>query len=279
MEPTACPLCGAGEARTICTDRIKGVANEFVIVRCAACSMAYTNPVPTPGSLTRHYASSPLRAELDEAHRRHSPEFVRSLCAQRMRSVEGLCAPGRLLDVGCGFGEFAAFAREQGWQSYATELAPSRVEAARRLLGRDRVFDTDVDGLPDSAGPFDVITAFHVLEHVRDPLAFLRRLRDLLTPGGWLVVEVPNLGGLRVRLRRKPLANQLHITHFEPHTLRRALEQSGFTISKISGANNKGDPPSLLRRAYRRVRLGLTEGIWRAFGVHFGTNLRATAHK
>jgi len=279
VESTSCPLCGAGEAKTIYTDRIKGIANEFVIVRCAACAMAYTNPVPTAESVTRHYSSSSLQAGLDAAHRKHSPEFLRSLSAQRMRSVAGLCAPGRLLDVGCGFGEFAAFAQEQGWQAYGTELAPTRIEAARQLLGKDRVFDTDVDGIPDSAGPFDVITTFHVLEHVRNPLAFLKRLRDLLTPAGWLVVEVPNLGALRVRLRKKPLANQLHITHFEPPTLRAALEKSGLRVAAITGAENKGDPPSPLKRALRKARLGIEEGIWKVFGVHLGTNLRATAQK
>jgi len=289
MEPTVCPLCESGEARTIYTDRIKGIANEFVIVRCAACSMAYTNPVPTTESVAHHYSSSSLQAGLDAAHRKHSQEFLRSLSAQRMKSVEELCPPGKprtnswvrakLLDVGCGFGEFAAFAQERGWQAYGTELAPTRIEAARQLLGKDRVFDTDVDGIPDGAGPFNVITTFHVLEHVRNPLAFLRRLRDLLTPSGWLVVEVPNLGALRVRLRKKPLANQLHVTHFEPHTLRAVIEKSGFNVSRITGAENKGDPPSPLKRLSRRARLGLEEGIWRAFGVHLGTNLRATAQK
>ena len=279
MEPTACPLCGQSEARTIYTDRIKGIANEFVIVRCAGCAMAYTNPVPTPEAVTRHYSNSSLQAGLDAAHRKHSPEFLRSLSAQRMRSVEGLCAPGKLLDVGCGFGEFAAFAQERGWQAYGTELAPARIAAARALLGKDRIFDTDVDGIPDSAGPFDVITTFHVLEHVRKPLEFLARLRDLLAPKGWLIVEVPNLGALRVRLRKRPLANQLHITHFEPPTLRAMIEKSGLHVTAITGAENKGDPPSAVKRALRRVRFGLEEGVWRLFGCHIGTNLRAIAQK
>ncbi len=289
MEPIACPLCARASsalapsattpAAIIYRDRIKGIANEFAIVRCAGCGLAYTNPAPTPAAVARHYSSSSVQAGLNAAHRRHSPEFLRSLCAQRMKTVEGLCPPGKLLDVGCGFGEFAAFAGERGWTVFGSELSPERAKAARDLLGTDRVFDCDVDRIPGDAGPFDVITAFHVLEHVSDPLGFLGRLRDLLAPAGRLVVEVPNLGCLRVRLRKRPLANQLHITHFEPATLRAALDKAGFDTVRITGADNKGAPPSPVKRALRRARLGLEETVWRLFGAHIGTNLRAVARK
>jgi len=89
-------------------------------------------------------------------------------------------------------------------------------------------FDTN------APGRFDVVTAFHVLEHVPDPVAMIQRMLGWLAPDGLLIVEVPNAGGLGARIFGKAwsgLELPRHLSHFSPETLTRAVEQAGGRVT------------------------------------------------
>jgi len=88
----------------------------------------------------------------------------------------------------------------------------------------------DILAAPFAPGAFDVVTAFHVLEHVPDPIAVVRRMLDWLAPGGRLIIEVPNAGGLGATLFSRswlPLDLPRHLSHFMPESLARAVERAG----------------------------------------------------
>jgi SAM-dependent methyltransferase len=115
-----------------------------------------------------------------------------------------------------------------GWQVTGIEIDEAAAAKAKRFASEIHV--GDVLSAPFAAGRFDVVTAFHVLEHVPDPVAMLRRMLQWLAPGGVLIVEVPNAGGLGAALFGKAWAGlelPRHLSHFSPDTLTRAVEQAG----------------------------------------------------
>lgn len=142
---------------------------------------------------------------------------------------------GRVVDVGCGTGEFVAFmADTPGWDACGVEPAPDAVALA---VDRDlQVEVATIDDVDDRfGGGFDALTMFNVLEHVLDPWAMLTTAHELLRPGGVLVVQVPNdfsplQEAVRSHLDVAPwwVAVPDHINYFDFETLDEALRRHGF---------------------------------------------------
>ena len=139
---------------------------------------------------------------------------------------------GRYLDVGCGSGGSLGAARALGWRVAGIEVDPAAAEKARRFS--DEIHVGDVLTARFVAGSFDVISAFHVLEHVPDPVAVARRMLEWLAPGGLVIIEVPNAGGLGASLFGRAwsgLELPRHLSHFTPESLARAVEQAGGRVA------------------------------------------------
>jgi len=237
-----CPLCGSAA--------LVSVDEAYNLSRCDSCGYVLDNPRPTMESIIRFYSAKgkydawlDLRGPYDRLWRR------------RLKKLLKHARPGNLLDVGAGVGQFLAIARPYFAGVFGTEVSESGVQAAREQYGVDlsrglvETLDLDLES-------FDNITLFHVLEHVPDPMALLARSHALLREEGMLLICVPNdvaawtsrvkAAGRRLGLKpfRKfspvmglPLAGtsrEIHLSHFTPPVLRRALTESGFTVQDIS---------------------------------------------
>ncbi len=139
--------------------------------------------------------------------------------------------PGRLLDVGAGFGHFVRWALDHGWDAWGCEPDPW---ARERSVAAGRV----VADLDDIRPPFDVITLWDVLEHSADPVPLASSLRPLLRSGGRIVVDSPNFAAMKLRwwwLRRDPqrfrdvIRPHEHVTQFSEAGVHRTLARAGFT--------------------------------------------------
>lgn len=164
------------------------------------------------------------------------------LWRQRLDHLRGFKKSGRLLDVGAGDGFFLDLAKGAGFSTHGTELSSTGADYAEQrghhlMLGQLR--DIDFKG-----EKFDVITLWHVLEHLPDPGEALSIVHALLEPGGVFAVAVPNEENalFRYRVARRKSANplgpiqwgkEIHLTHFQPETLRAALRDSGFDVRKF----------------------------------------------
>jgi 2-polyprenyl-3-methyl-5-hydroxy-6-metoxy-1,4-benzoquinol methylase len=139
---------------------------------------------------------------------------------------------GRLLDFGCGGGIFLERMAEQGWRVLGLDASASTVERIRTELRLPAL----VGSLPHpelEPASFDVITMWHSLEHVHQPLDTLRHAFRLLAPGGRLYVATPNLASWAYRWFGKDwfgLDLPRHLTHFTPASLRLMLERAGFQL-------------------------------------------------
>lgn len=194
VEP-ACPVCGASARRPVlvCRDNLV-TAERFDVVACERCGLRMTSPQPDPTAIGRYYESDdylPMtrtaRGPVAATYRVVRRVTVRTRLALASRHAARV--PGRLLDVGCGTGEFLAHARGAGWHVVGVEPGARAAEASERLGLRVH----RVDALADvDEAPFDAITMWHALEHMHAPGPQLERASALLAPGGCLVVAVPN---------------------------------------------------------------------------------------
>lgn len=142
---------------------------------------------------------------------------------------------GKILDVGCGDGSLLKYMKELGWQTYGVEFNDVSSRYAREVLGLN-VFSGKLEETDYPEGSFDVITFFHVLEHLSDPLEALEKIYSLLDKNGLLLIEVPNFGGFEARIFRSKwvgVAAPLHLHHFTPRTLQMMLKNSGFIPARV----------------------------------------------
>jgi SAM-dependent methyltransferase len=138
--------------------------------------------------------------------------------------------PARLLDAGAGRGRFVAAARRAGFDAHGIEPSPRGVAAAREAYGVELHAATLADARLD--GAFDVVTLWHVLEHLDDPGAALEKVKTLLPPGGTVLVGVPNLDSVQARIaddRWFHLDLDRHRVHFTARGLDALLRRHGFT--------------------------------------------------
>jgi 2-polyprenyl-3-methyl-5-hydroxy-6-metoxy-1,4-benzoquinol methylase len=152
-------------------------------------------------------------------------------------SVLGLSAAerGKLLDVGCGNGEFLATMKELGWDTVGVETDERAAEGARERFGLDvRTGTVDVVAFPDDS--FDAVSLSHVIEHVYDPVTLLSECRRILRPGGKLIVLTPNTRSLGHRIFRaawRGLEPPRHIHLFNRVTLRSAVQRAGLRVTTL----------------------------------------------
>jgi 2-polyprenyl-3-methyl-5-hydroxy-6-metoxy-1,4-benzoquinol methylase len=148
------------------------------------------------------------------------------------RIVPKLDPGSRILDVGCGNGEFLHTARVAGFQAEGIDVSAAAVEVCRRRGLNAWQGDFLCTG---RAASYDLVTMWDVIEHLPEPRAFVRRSFELLRPGGWLLIKTPRNGQLAIRLSRLATraANILvqypsHIQFFSPQSLGTLLRGEGF---------------------------------------------------
>ena len=202
-------------------------------VMCDHCGLLYTNPMPTEAELGTYYekyyrfdyqlaATAPKQKHI--VKRRREAEG-------RAAQLDGLLEKGaRTLDFGAGSGEFVALMLEKGFDAHGFEPGETYAGHAIGRLG-SRIRQTSWQEARYEAG-FDLVTCFHVLEHLSTPMPALRRMADWLRPGGKLYVEVPDLVG---GLSHKGFGG-LHFAHvlaFNHYNLALAAARVGFRPVKV----------------------------------------------
>ena len=220
MMLSRCNACGGALKTRFPAVLDPQTGEQFSIAACQACGLGHTTP--QPADLQPYYGPT-YHGE------RHG--FTSRYCARRrMRLVaratrDAAVRDRRLLDIGCGDGTFLLAAREAGWSVVGTEMNPAPARAAGIMLVHETIEDAR------SHAPFDCITLWHSLEHMRDPQATLKSVARMLAPDGLLLIAVPDAEGFQARIFGSSwfhLDVPRHLYHFGRRSLEQLLKGAGF---------------------------------------------------
>jgi SAM-dependent methyltransferase len=234
MSGLACRLCGSD--RLVLHFEVRGNALD----RCGRCGFVQVRERPSADALEAMYGETYFaRGKYDNgfAQRR---ENQRRLALMERAAVQ----PGaRVLDVGCGPGDFVAFAGDR-FDMWGLDVSPGAIDEARRK--NPRVADQLASGFVVvqryPAGVFDAIVMWDVVEHLWDPLAVLRQLLPCLRPGGALLLSTPDIGAVTARLmgpRWAFMTPPEHLGFFSRRSLRFLLERELGLSTTSSSASGK----------------------------------------
>jgi SAM-dependent methyltransferase len=201
----------------------------YDLVRCACCGLIRTDRPPASATMYVYDGTADAGARFGPAQR-----LVRLFRRARVRHFAGRRS-GRALDVGCGDGSFLQGLAERGWEVFGTELSASIAATAKQRLG-DRVLAEDVETAAYPGASFDLITFWHVLEHLANPLTALAEARRLIKPNGTVLIAVPNIRSFQAQLFKQDwlhLDVPRHRWHFEPRTLALLADRCGFQVERV----------------------------------------------
>mgnify|MGYP001573505615 CR=1 FL=1 len=156
---------------------------------------------------------------------------------ERLQRISELKPHGRLLDIGCSTGEFLELVSRTG--RYAIEGAEISQEAARKASERLKVdvFCGTLEELPSSPCSYDVITAWEIIEHIPDPVAFLRRVHYLLKPHGICCLSTPNTNKLKNKISQRSRTSFFippeHSLYFSKTNLLQLLSRVGLDVLRV----------------------------------------------
>lgn len=247
---TACLLCSAS-GTTHLIERLAKEKVEYKLYECTVCLGQFWTPFQNPGA--SWYAHDERYAD------RNADPIVRP----NKKHIDVLQAlkgkTGRVLDVGCGVGNFLAYAEQCGWEGWGIDFDADAIAAAKRLFDLSNLEVTDLISFarqhPDLQ--FDLITFFDVFEHLDDHAAFLHQVKTLLAPGGHIAFSVPYRHAWRFLIPAD--LPPRHLTRWDEQSLEHILLRHGFETTFL-----KRLPASLY---YLVLKLRFRYGRWVSFGL------------
>jgi SAM-dependent methyltransferase len=253
----SCPVCGATQSEPFISCKDYTVSQEsFNIVSCIGCSFKFTNPRPEDGDLGRYYKSEDYISHSDTNKGLVSKlyQVVRNYTiSQKVRLISRHVSRGTVLDYGCGTGNFLKACKDAGWKAYGMEP-----DSGARKLGSEKslFIGTDKAELVKEIGnqKLDIITLWHVLEHVTDLEETLYFFNRFLNQGGALVIAVPNYTSYDARHYGKFWAAYdvpRHLYHFEINSLVRLMDRFDFKLSETKPMKFDSFYVSMLSEKYK----------------------------
>jgi len=228
MESASCNLCHSGRTSLL-------FEKEAVkIVKCLDCGLVYAHPQPSEEHLDAVYKEGYFNGSCHSDYLMEKKLYLHRF-QERLKEISSFKTQGKLLDVGCAVGYFLETARQAGWEVSGVEISDFAAEQAKKA-GID-VFAGKLEEAEYPDQHFDVVTLWHVLEHMKDPSGSLQETHRILNNGGLLAIELPNMASKKSRKSGEDwdqIKPKEHLFYFTPDVLRRMVEKGGFRVVKIS---------------------------------------------
>lgn len=241
-----CLLCGvSGQTELVSATLRDDSSGRFKIVRCLTCGHVQLSPLPSPEEDVAYY-----NADSQTYNLMKKADFALWQCkaaADTARRVRWLCSvlpDGKGLDVGCGYGFFVDALTRAGYRATGVDISQERLALAK-AHSSGAFIQSEIDGAFVAAhrNSFQAVTLFHVLEHVCAPINFVCQCFELVAPGGWLLIEVPNLEDELLAQQAEYRAfywQRAHLSYFDAARLELTLRRAGFGNFSVHGVQRYG---------------------------------------
>lgn len=237
MEKVNCPL---SEKKTVLKNyiNVKDYSNtqeEFTIVSCETTGFLFTNPRPEEKDISKYYDFEDYISHTNKRSDFISKLYqkVRTLSIKRKyKLISKLIRSKKILDVGSGTGEFLSYMKSKRFDTYGVEIA----KKARELSIKNHKLNVKGSLLSLDETNFDVITMWHVLEHVYDLDGYMKKIKSLLNDKGIVIIAVPNHKCFDQKFYGKHWAGwdvPLHLWHFDKDSMLKLSNKYGLEISSI----------------------------------------------
>ena len=263
-----CPWCGSNKAQINLWLKDEFLTKEdFHICECLNCGLLYTMPRPSKEKIGAYYKSDEYYS-----HQENKKGFVPRLyeaikkinLKHKFRLASRDLPVGKLLDIGCGVGDFLHVAENKGWQCTGVEPSEEAREIARQRIKGDLLYSEDLNHLPDQS--FDLITMWHVLEHVDDLKWQVAQLQRLIKPNGRIVIAVPNYRSYDGRFYNAYWAAYdvpRHLNHFNKTVITKMFKTSGLSLVCMDKLVWDAYYISFMSEQYKHHFMPLVRGVFR----------------
>lgn len=233
---THCPVCASPDINPLLTLKDHSVSrDQFVLWQCGNCSLRFTQDAPDENTIGAYYQSSEYIS-----HSNTSKGLINKLYQkirnhtlnQKTKLVINYTRPkGRILDIGAGIGAFLNAIKEKGWEVAGIEPDEGARDQAKKLFHIDLAETNALEQLPENS--FDVITLWHVLEHIHQLHTYIEKLKKLLKQSGKIFIAVPNYQSFDASVYKLYWAAYdvpRHLYHFTPKAMEILMQQHGLKI-------------------------------------------------
>lgn len=224
----------------------------FSIFKCSDCGAVFVQPMPSDMELEKYYAGQYYE----------KPGFLQKFIQIMRLNKFSKMARGKLLDFGCGSGFFAKAMAENGWIASAIDVSDSSKQYFAKSKN-PKFFSGTLKEAGFSKKTFDLIVAWHVFEHLKQPEKELKELGKILKDDGILMISVPNIDSVSFNLFK---ANWFHfdiprhLIHYSPNSLKKLLEENGFVVEKANHLSFEFNFFGVLQSIYNA--LGFEYNLW-----------------
>lgn len=267
-----CPACSSSNIKRALECEDYTVSHQqFEIWECANCTLRFTQDVPNADSIAFYYQSDTyishsesnkgLVNKLYKLARRYTLGSKRNFVQSQTNAVSG-----SLLDVGCGTGAFLREMTDGGWNVHGLEPDEGARAKAKELYNVNPQPPEQLFRL--SAGFYDAITMWHVMEHVHDLQGYMAQLKNLLAPKGKLFIAVPNYTSADASHYKQYWAAYdvpRHLYHFSPASMVKLAEKHGFKINRTKPMMLDAFYIAMLSEQYKNGKPNLLMAVWQGF--------------
>lgn len=220
----------------VCTDHV-ATGENFTLQRCVSCSFLFTNPRPEARDAGRYYQSDNYVSHVGNkdgfSFMYKIYDLVRDFSIRRkIRLIRHYHPVGDLMDLGCGLGYFLdAVIRDRHFTATGVDISEDAIRYVEQRFGHHVLPETSLEQMPEHS--FDVITQWHVLEHVYDLNGRMQQLYRLLKPGGTLFIAVPNSASRDAQFYGSDWDGYdvpRHLYHFNRKTFGDLMGRHGFRV-------------------------------------------------
>lgn len=266
---STCPSCGSSEISNVLSAKDYTVSSEqFEVWHCATCELRFTQEIPVEEEVGAYYQSEEYisHSNTSKGLVNRLYQTVRNITLKQKRDwvqkVSGK-QDGRILDIGCGTGEFLSTMKSAGWKTLGLEPDDGARSQAQSNHGLEVKEQDHLFQISDAN--FDIVSMWHVLEHVHRLHPYLDQIHKVLDPNGKLIIAVPNYQSKDADIYQEHWAAYdvpRHLYHFSPKSMEMLLNSHGFELVQKKLMPFDGFYVSMLSEKYKYGKSRLVQAFF-----------------